>query len=67
MGLGMHSGISFICAVGDSVTIHFMRKICLSISTTYTIWMWDQEAKKFGHLKDFEICGVHKKEPRVSG
>jgi hypothetical protein len=25
--------------------------------------MWDRGAKKFGSLKDFEVCGIHKKEP----
>jgi hypothetical protein len=37
MGLGVHSGISFICAVGDSMMIHFPRKRCRSVSTTCTI------------------------------
>jgi hypothetical protein len=62
MGLGVHSGIIFICAAGHSVTIHFPRKRCLSISTTCVIQMQDRGAKKFGSLKDFDVCGIHKKE-----
>jgi hypothetical protein len=55
--------LSFICAADDSVMIHFLRKRCLSVSTTRTIWTRDQGAKKFGSLKDFDICGIHRKEP----
>jgi hypothetical protein len=25
--------------------------------------MWDRGAEKFGSLKDFEACGVHKNKP----
>jgi hypothetical protein len=55
--------LSFICALSDSVMIHFLRKICLSVSTTRAIRTRDQGAEKFGSLKDFEVCNVHKKEP----
>jgi hypothetical protein len=55
--------LSFICAAGDSVTVHFLRKRCLSVSTTFVIQTRDQEAKKFESLKDFEVRIVHKKEP----
>jgi hypothetical protein len=58
---------SFIWATCDSVTIRFPRKMCLSVSTTYTIRMWDQGAKKLGSSKDFEVCGILKKEPRSNG
>jgi hypothetical protein len=60
----MHSAmLSFICVLGDRVTIHFPRKRCLSISTTHVIQTRDRGAEKFGSLKDFEVRGVHKKEP----
>jgi hypothetical protein len=67
MGLGVHSGINFICALGHSVMICFPRKRCLSISTTRTIRMRDRGAKKLGGLKFFEVRGVLKKEPRFDG
>jgi hypothetical protein len=54
--------LSFICTSGDSVTIHFPRKRCLSVLTTCAIWRWDQGAKKFGSLKDFDVRGFDKKE-----
>jgi hypothetical protein len=60
----MHSAIlSFVWVVGDSVMIHFLRKRCLSVLTTHAIRTWDRGAKKFGSLKDFEVRGIHKKEP----
>jgi hypothetical protein len=55
--------LNFICAAGDSVMIHFLRKRCLSVSTTHTIQMQDRGDKKFESLKDFEVRSVHKKEP----
>jgi hypothetical protein len=55
--------LSFICAAGDGVTIHFPGKGCISISTTRAIRTRDREAKNFGSLKDFEVCGIHKKKP----
>jgi hypothetical protein len=55
--------LSFICSAGDSATIHFLRKRCLFVSTTYAIQTWDRGAKKFGTLKYFEVYGVYKKEP----
>jgi hypothetical protein len=55
--------LSFICVAGDNVMIHFLRKRCLSISTTHEIWMRDRGAKKFGSLKYFEVRDIHKKEP----
>jgi hypothetical protein len=55
---------SFIWAAGDSVTIYFSRKRCLSVSTTHTIQTRDRGAKKFGSLKDFEVRDVLEKEPR---
>jgi hypothetical protein len=60
----MHSAmLSFIYVAGDSMTIHFLRKRCLSVSTIRAILTRDRGAKKFGSLKDFEVCGVRKKEP----
>jgi hypothetical protein len=67
MGLGVHSGVSFICASGDSVTIHFLEKRCLSISTTRALWTWDRGVKKLGGLKDFHVCDILKKELRFDG
>jgi hypothetical protein len=67
MGLGVHSGISFICAVGDSMMIHFPWKRCRSVSTTCTIQTQDRGAEKFGGLKDFEAYDILKKEPRFNG
>jgi hypothetical protein len=37
MGQDVLSGASFIGVARDSVTIHFLRKMCLSISTTCAI------------------------------
>jgi hypothetical protein len=60
----MHSVmLSFICTTDDSVMIHFLRKRCLSISTTHASRTWDRGAKKFESLKDFEVYGLHKKDP----
>jgi hypothetical protein len=60
----MHSAVlSFLYAACVIVMIHFLRKICISVSTTHAIRMWDRGAKKFRSLKDFEVCGIHKKEP----
>jgi hypothetical protein len=60
----MHSAtLSFICTVGNHMTIHFPRKRCISVSITHTIRTRDRGAKKFGSLKDFEVRGVHKNEP----
>jgi hypothetical protein len=64
MGLGMHIGIIFICATGNSVMIHFPRKRCLYVSTTRAIQTQDQGAKKLGGLKKFVVHSVLKKEPR---
>jgi hypothetical protein len=55
--------LSFICAAGDRVMIHFPRERCLSILTTRAIRTRDRGAEKFGSLKDFEVCDVHRKEP----
>jgi hypothetical protein len=57
---------SFICAAGDSVMIHFLRKRCLSVSTIHTIWTRDRGAKKFGSSKDFEVRSVLE-EPGSNG
>jgi hypothetical protein len=27
------------------------------------MWTWDRGAEKFENLKDFEVRGIHKKEP----
>jgi hypothetical protein len=59
--------LSFIYIVDDSMMIRFPRKRYIFISTTHAIRMWNREAKKFGSLKYFEVCGVPKKEPRISG
>jgi hypothetical protein len=55
--------LSFICAAGDNVTIHFLRKRCLSVSTAHAIRTQDRGTKKFGSLKDFEVHDINKKEP----
>jgi hypothetical protein len=47
--------------------IRFPRKNMHYVSTTYTIWMWDQGAKKFGNLKYFEVRNIDEKEPRING
>jgi hypothetical protein len=57
MGLGVHSGTSFICASGDRVMIHFPRKRCISVSPTRAIRMRDCGAEKWESLKDFEVRG----------
>jgi hypothetical protein len=54
---------NFIWAAGDSATIHFPKKRCLSVSTARIIQMRDRVAKKFGSSKDFEVHGVLEKEP----
>jgi hypothetical protein len=54
--------LSFICAAGDNMMIHFLRKRCISASTTRAIQTWDRGAEKFESLKDFEVCDIHKKE-----
>jgi hypothetical protein len=66
MGLGVHSGTSFICTSGDGVMIRFYRKRCLSISTTHTTRTRDRGARKFGSLKDFDVHDILKKEPRFN-
>jgi hypothetical protein len=43
-----------------------IEKECLSVSTIYAIQPRDQEAKKIGSLKYFEVCGIQEKEPRVN-
>jgi hypothetical protein len=43
-----------------------LEKRDLSVSTTRAIRTRDRGAKKFGSLKDFEVCGVLKKEPRFN-
>jgi hypothetical protein len=53
--------LSFICAAGGSMMIHFPRKRCISISTTRAIRTWYQGAKKFESLKDFEVCNIQEK------
>jgi hypothetical protein len=55
--------LSFIYTVGDSVTIYFLRKRGISVSTTSAIQTRDRGAEKVGSLKDSEVCDVHKKEP----
>jgi hypothetical protein len=50
--------LSFICIAGDSMTIRFPRKRCLSVSTTRAIRTWNREAKKFGSLKYFDVHSV---------
>jgi hypothetical protein len=52
-----------ICIADDSMMIHFPRKRCISISITRAIRMRDREDEKFGSLKYFEVCNIHKKEP----
>jgi hypothetical protein len=42
--------------------VHFPRKRCLFVSTAHAIRARHRGAKKFGSLKDFDVCGVHKKE-----
>jgi hypothetical protein len=59
--------LSFICAGGDSVMIHFPRKKCLSVSTSRAIRTQDRGAKKIRSLKDFEVRDIHKKEPWDNG
>jgi hypothetical protein len=53
---------NFTWVVGDSVTIHFLMKRFLSISSTRVIWLQDWGAEKIGSLKDFEIHSVQEKE-----
>jgi hypothetical protein len=62
VGRDVLSGTSFIGTTSDSVTIHFPRKMCLSVSTTRAIWTRNRGAKR-GSLKDFEVHSVLKKEP----
>jgi hypothetical protein len=60
----MHSVmLSFICTTGDCMMIHFLRKRCLSVSTTRAIRRQNRGIEKFESLKYFEVRGVHKKEP----
>jgi hypothetical protein len=49
------------------VMIHFLRKRCLSVSTTRAIRTRGQETKKFRSLKYFEVRSVPEKEPRING
>jgi hypothetical protein len=58
--------LSFICAVGDNMIICFPRKRYLSVSTTHGIQMRNQEAKKFGSLKYFEVHSVQGKESKIN-
>jgi hypothetical protein len=46
MGQDMLSGANFIGAAGNSVMIHFPRKMCLSVSTTRAIRMRNRGAKR---------------------
>jgi hypothetical protein len=59
--------LSFICTIGDNMTIHFPRKRCISVSTTRAIQTRNQEAKKFGSLKYFEVHNIREKEPEING
>jgi hypothetical protein len=59
--------LSFIGAVGSRVTIHFLRKRCLSVLTTRVIRTRDQGSEKPGSLKDFEVYDILKKEPTSNG
>jgi hypothetical protein len=47
--------------------IHFPRKRYLFVSTTRTIQMRNQETKKIGSLKYFEVCSVQEKVPKING
>jgi hypothetical protein len=58
---------SALYAAGDSVVIDFLRKKCLSVSTTRAIRTWDRGAERFRSLKDFEVHDVLEKELRVNG
>jgi hypothetical protein len=58
---------SFIWAAGDSVMICFIRKRCLSVSTTHTIRTQDRGAKKFRSSKDFVVRSIFDKEPGFNG
>jgi hypothetical protein len=53
---------NIIGMTGSSMMIHFLRKRCLSISTSRVIRTWDKGSEKFRSLKDFEVCGVLEKE-----
>jgi hypothetical protein len=53
---------SFICATGDNMMILFLRKGCISVSTTRAIRMRRRGAKKFGNLNDFKVRDIHKKK-----
>jgi hypothetical protein len=47
--------------------IHFVRKRCISVSTTSAIRTWDRGAEKFRSLKDFEVRSIQEKEPETNG
>jgi hypothetical protein len=59
--------LNFIYVASDSVMIHFLRKRCISVSTTRAIRTRDRGAEKFGSLKHFEVHDILEKEPRVNG
>jgi hypothetical protein len=56
----------FICATDDSVTIHFHRKRCLSVSTAHATRSRNREAKKVASLKYFEVRNIQEKEPEIN-
>jgi hypothetical protein len=62
----MLSSASFIGVADGRVTIHFLRKMCLSILTARAIRMWNRGAKRES-LKDFKIRCVPRKEPPHNG
>jgi hypothetical protein len=63
MGLDALSDAQLDMRSGRQCDDSLTEKKCLSVSTTRVIRTWDRGAKKFGSLKDFEVCGIHKKEP----
>jgi hypothetical protein len=60
------AALSFIYAAGDSETICFLRKRCISVSTTRTIRTRDREAEKFESLKYFKVHSIQEKEPGIN-
>jgi hypothetical protein len=65
--LACRAASSFICMAGDNVMTHFLRKRCISVSTTCVTRSWDWGSEKFRSLKDFEIYGVQEKRLLVNG
>jgi hypothetical protein len=57
---------SFISASGDRVTIHFPRKNDFLFQQSTQSGRRIEEPKR-GSLKDFEVCGISKKEPPQNG